>query len=89
MTFKSTRSDLFREKYKSLTKKDNGLRDKLKKKMQQILENPESHDMKSYNLKGIYSVHVNPYVILYRIKNDTVEFVNVDHHDKVYRQTIK
>jgi addiction module RelE/StbE family toxin len=57
--------------------------------MEQIIENPENHDIKKGNLRGIYGVHINPYVILYRIKGDTVEFLNVDHHDKAYKITIK
>lgn len=85
MAFKARRSESFKRSFKDLTKKDNGLKIRLKKKMEQILESPESHDVKKYDLKGVYGVHVNPYVILYRIVGDTVEFLYVDHHDKIYR----
>ena len=85
MTFKARRSDTFKKMYKDLTKKDNSLKIRLKKKMEQILECPENHDMKTGDLKGIYGVHVNPYVILYRIVGDTVEFMYVDHHDNIYQ----
>jgi len=53
--------------------------------MEQILEHPENHDMKMGNLKGVYGVHVNPYVILYRIVGDVVEFLLIDHHDNIYK----
>lgn len=89
MPFKLSYSGLFKKKYKSLIKKDSGLKERLKRKMEQIIENPENHDIKKGNLRGIYGVHINPYVILYRIKGDTVEFLNVDHHDKAYKITIK
>ena len=29
------------------------------------------------------------YVILYRVVGDVVEFLNVDHHDKIYKRSIK
>ena len=31
--------------------------------------------------------HVNPYVIVYRIKGDRVQFLYVDHHDLVYEKS--
>lgn len=89
MAFKSSFSDLFKKKYKYLTKKDSELKERLKRKMAQIVEHPENHDIKKGNLRGIYGVHINPYVILYRIKGDTVEFLNVDHHDQAYKMIIK
>jgi addiction module RelE/StbE family toxin len=86
MAFKARSAESFKEAYKDLTKKDNELKLRLRKKMEQILESPKNHDVKKYGLKGIYGVHVNPYVILYRIiGDDTVEFLHVDHHDKVYK----
>jgi hypothetical protein len=53
MAFKASRSDTFKKMYKYLTKKDNPLKLRLKKKMAQILECPENHDMKTGDLKGI------------------------------------
>lgn len=89
MAYKVRRSELFKAKYKDLTEKDKGLEIRLQKKMRQVVENPERSDVKKYNLKGVYGVHVNPYVILYRIVGDVVEFLNVDHHDKIYKRGIK
>jgi len=85
MSFKVRRSEAFKKNFKVLTKKDEPLKNRLRKKMEQILEHPENHDMKTGNLRGIYGVHVNPYVILYRIVGDVVEFVLVDHHDNIYK----
>ncbi len=86
MPFKARRSEKFKKMFKDLTKKDAPLKLRLRKKMEQILEHPENHDMKTGNFKGVYGVHVNPYVILYRIVGDTVEFLYVDHHDNIYNQ---
>ena len=85
MTFRARRSDEFKKRFKDLTKKDLPLKMRLRRKMEQILEHPENADTKTGNLKGIYGVHVNPYVILYRIVGDVVEFLMVDHHDKIYK----
>ena len=54
--------------------------------MEQILEHPENADMKTGNLKSYYGAHVNPYVIIYRIVDDVVEFLLVDHHDQIYKK---
>ena len=89
MAYKVRRSELFKSKYEDLTKKDNALKVRLQKKMRQIVECPERNDVKRYNLKGVYGVHVNPYVILYRVVGDVVEFLNVDHHDKIYKRSVK
>jgi len=85
MSFKARRSEKFKKAFKALTKKDAPLNLRLRKKMEQILEHPENHDMKMGNLKGVYGVHVNPYVILYRIVGDVVEFLLMDHHDNIYK----
>jgi addiction module RelE/StbE family toxin len=86
MTFKARRSDKFKKMFKALTKKDPPLNIRLRKKMEQILEHPENADMKTGNLKGYYGAHVNPYVIIYRIVDDVVEFLLVDHHDQIYQK---
>jgi addiction module RelE/StbE family toxin len=89
MAYKVRRSELFKSKYEDLTKKDSALKVRLQKKMRQVVECPEINDVKRYTLKGVYGVHVNPYVILYRVVGDVVEFLNVDHHDKIYKRSVK
>lgn len=85
MLFKARRSEKFKRMFIDLTKKDAPLKLRMRKKMEQILGNPENHDMKTGNLRGCYGVHVNPYVIIYRIDGDVVEFLLVDHHDNIYK----
>lgn len=75
----------FKKSFKTLTKKDAPLKERLEKKMRNILEHPENADLKTGNLRGAYGVHVNPYVILYRVIENVVEFLLVDHHDKIYK----
>lgn len=57
------------------------------KKISQILNNPSISTPKRHKLKHARGSHVNPYVIVYRIKGDRVQFLYVDHHDSVYEKS--
>jgi mRNA-degrading endonuclease RelE of RelBE toxin-antitoxin system len=48
-------------------KKDKILLDRLNKKIEKILENPEHYPPKRYELKGKRSTHVGSYVILFAV----------------------
>ena len=87
MSYNYRRSPTFDKKFKKLTEKDQGLKNKFIHKIGQVLDNPEIGDFKRYDLKGVQGVHVNPFVILYRVSGNTIEFVNIDHHDKIYRKS--
>ncbi|MAG91724.1 addiction module toxin RelE [Candidatus Woesearchaeota archaeon] len=65
-------------------KKDNVLFQRLKKKIDEILENPEHYGPKKYKLKGKRSAHVGSFVILFEIKEKDVVFLKFKHHDYVY-----
>ena len=60
---------------------------RLLKKIGQILNNPSIGTLKRHKLKHARGSHVNPYVIVYRIKGDRVQFLYVDHHDVVYEKS--
>ena len=66
-------------------KKDKVLFQRLKKKIDEILENPEHYPIKKYTLKGKRSAHVGSYVILYEIKGNDIVFLKFKHHDFVYK----
>ena len=85
MSYKAQRSEKFKKMFNDLTKKDPPLAIRLRKKMEQILEHPQNADVKTGNLSGTFGVHINPYVIIYRIVGDVVEFLLIDHHDKIYK----
>lgn len=86
MSYKYRRSPTFDKKFKKLTDKDQRLKKRFINKIDQILDNPDIGDFKRYELKGVQGVHVDPFVILYRVLGDTIELVNIDHHDKVYKK---
>lgn len=65
-------------------KKDNTLLERLHKKMDEIMQNPEHYPMKKYDLKGKRSAHVGSFVILFEVEEDKVIFHKFRHHDYVY-----
>ena len=65
-------------------KKDNALFQRLKKKIDEILENPEHYPVKKYELKSKRSAHVGSFVILFEINDKDVIFLKFRHHDYVY-----
>jgi mRNA-degrading endonuclease RelE of RelBE toxin-antitoxin system len=65
-------------------KKDKILLERLHKKIDEILANPEHYPLKRYTLKGKRSAHVGSFVILFEIKEGEVLFHRFKHHDFVY-----
>jgi mRNA-degrading endonuclease RelE of RelBE toxin-antitoxin system len=77
----------FDANFLKLTSKNKALEVRLLKKIGQILNNPTIGTPKRHKLKHARGSHVNPYVIVYRIKGDRVQFLYVDHHDLVYEKS--
>tara|TARA_Y100000310_G_scaffold296423_1_gene328667 strand:- start:499 stop:750 length:252 start_codon:yes stop_codon:yes gene_type:complete len=65
-------------------KKDKVLFQRLKKKIGEILDNPEHFPIKKYNLKGKSGAHVGSFVIVFEIKGNDVVFLKFKHHDYAY-----
>ena len=82
MDFESTPD--FEEQFSKLTRKNRALDKRFLKKISQILDNPSIGTPKSHNLKHARGSHVDPSVIVYRIKGNRIHFLYVDHHDSVY-----
>ena len=51
-------------------KKDKALLDRLHKKINEILQNPEHYPVKQYSLKGKRSAHIGSFVILFYVKDN-------------------
>lgn len=65
-------------------KKDKVLLERLHKKIDEIVKNPEHYPLKKYNLKNKRSAHVGSFVILFEIEDDKLIFLKFRHHDFVY-----
>lgn len=76
----------FDEQFSKLTRKNKALEERLLKKISQILDNPSIGNPKRHKLRHTFGSHVNPYVIVYRIKGNRVQFLYVDHHDSAYQK---
>ena len=66
-------------------KKDKVLLERLHKKIDEILENPEHYPVKRYELKGKRGAHVGSFVIVFEIKGDEIIFWRFKHHDYAYK----
>jgi mRNA-degrading endonuclease RelE of RelBE toxin-antitoxin system len=87
MRFESTPE--FDAQFSKLTRKNKALKERLIKKIAQILDNPFIGAPKSYTLKHARGSHIDPYVIVYRMKGDAIQFLYVDHHDAAYKKAAK
>ena len=74
----------FEDQFFKLTRKNKALEARLLKKIDLILDNPFVGNPKRHDLKHARGSHVDPYVIVYVVKNDIITFLYVDHHDFVY-----
>ena len=79
----------FDAQFSKLIRKNKALEERLLKKIGQILDNPSIGIPKQYKLKHARGLHVDPYVIVYRINKDRVQFLYVDHHNFVYHKAAK
>lgn len=81
-------SEEIAKKLSKLKKKDIRHYVIVRKKMDQIITNPEhSYKELRYDLKGIQRVHLGHFVLIFRINHieKTVSFEDYDHHDIIYR----
>ncbi|MCJ7445336.1 MAG: type II toxin-antitoxin system RelE/ParE family toxin [Methanotrichaceae archaeon] len=86
---KIERTPEFKDQYRKLTRKNKPLKDKLDKKIGQIIRNPGLGEPKRYDLKHTRGAHVDPFVILYLLISDTILLLYVDHHKCVYNDAPK
>lgn len=76
----------FDVQFSKLTKKNKALEERFLRKISQILNNPSIGAPKRHKLRHARGAHVDPYVIVYRIKGDRIQFLYVEHHNFVYQK---
>lgn len=70
-------------------KKDRALYESLMKKIREILNDPHRYKPLRHDLKGFYRVHIEKsFVLIFVVEenNGVVEFVDLKHHDEIYRR---
>ena len=83
MDFCERQTESFLKDIKKI-KHDKVLLERLHKKIDEILENPEHYPQKRYDLKGKRGVHAGSFVIIFEIKGNEVIFLRFKHHDEAY-----
>jgi addiction module RelE/StbE family toxin len=77
---------IFTEKFEKEFKKikDKGLKEKLKKQIVKIIENPAFGKPLKYCLKGERTVYVKPYRLIYKVEGDKLILLRFEHRKEVY-----
>ena len=74
----------FEKSIKKLKKKDKTLFNQIQKKLIDIIQNPERYKTLGNVLAGYRRIHFGPFVLVYKIENNIVRIISLDHHDKAY-----
>ena len=64
--------------------KDQGLKEKLKKQIVKITENPNFGKPLRYDLRGEWTIYVKPFRLIYKVEGDKLILLRFEHRDKVY-----
>ena len=76
-------SDKFR---KEVTKiKDNKLKEKLQKQIENIIDSPELGKPLRYNLKGERTIYIKPYRLIYAYHGTVLYLLRFEHRKEVYK----
>ena len=87
MSYSILVSDKCEKGMEKLCKKNNLLREILKKKMNEIIENPQHYKPLRHDLAGERRVHImKSFVLKFEIdeNNKTITFIFFGHHDEAY-----
>lgn len=76
-------SDKFKNEVTKI--KDNKLKEKLQKQIQNIVESPELGKPLRYDLKGERTVYVKPYRLIYVYQGTVLYLLRFEHRKKVYK----
>lgn len=69
-----------------LYKKDRKRYEICMKKIEEIVMEPEHYKPLRNDMKNIRRVHIaKSFVLTFKIEGDVVRFLDLEHHDKVYR----
>ena len=81
-------SEDFKNQLEKIKRKNPFLFERLKKKMNEIVEKPTHYKPLANVLKGRREVHIGSSVLLFEVDemNKRVVFLKYDHHDIVFRR---
>ncbi len=77
-------SSQFEKSIKKLKKKDKILFNQIQTKLKDLIQNPERYKTLGNVLAGYRRLHFGPFVLIYKIENNIVRIISLDHHDEAY-----
>lgn len=77
-------SPQFEKSMKKLKKKDRASFNQIQKKLIELVQNPEHFKPLRNILAGYRRIHFGPFVLVYKIDENVVRIISLDHHDKAY-----
>ena len=76
----------FESNLRKIKKRNKILFERVIRKIEEILDQPEIYKPLKYDLAGSRRVHFGSQVMTFEIKGNTIKFLEIEHHDKVYRR---
>lgn len=70
---------------KEIRKLDRGLKERFYNAIERLVRNPEVGKPLQYDYKGCRRMRIDPFRIVYKVKEDTVFIVAFDHRGVVYK----
>jgi len=89
MSYEAIVNQKCQEEIKKACRKNSLLETVLKKKISEVLENPQHYKPLRYDFAGERRVHImKSFVLIFEIDeaNKTVQFIEFKHHDEAYRR---
>jgi len=77
------RTDKFERDVKTI--KDHVLKERIKKQIRKIIENPEIGKPLRYDLHGEYSLYIKPFRLIYAVEDNTLILLRFRHRKEVYK----
>jgi addiction module RelE/StbE family toxin len=75
-------TEKFEKEFKKI--KDKELKERLKKQIVKITENPDFGKPLKYDLKGEWTIYVKPYRLIYKVEGDKLILLRFEHRKEVY-----
>ena len=77
-------SNDFKKSMKKLKKKDRVMFDRISKKLEELIKNPETYKPLRNILAGYRRIQFGSFVLVYKIEGYKVLIISLDHHNKSY-----
>ena len=85
--FTSLFSEELKEKIRKLKKREKVRFEAINKKISEIEQQPEHYKPLRHDMKNLRRIHIDKsFVLVYKIDGAFIKFLDVDHHDKIYKK---